>query len=260
MFNETTHRASKMEPKTEKLWMIWRATLAEQFSTSLDDFFRFASLEASGTYMNGYMVADTKTREIGLVEMSYANFAFFKPDGSGGYNVTIKGPGTNTAYDTELVTEDYILGINFPASLQVRDDLQSTDNRPARRVQFRQGIGTVNNIETAKALITYTDPANPLSIYGRWDLGYGQTDYPKTVTDGSIDAKAVSAKMIDYTKDLTGVLDIYSPYKSFWMKFGTTYVNGEPFIWSKSQWPNTKLRDCPDRVDGSFQHLNLYIK
>ena len=25
---------------------------------------------------------------------------------------------------------------------------------------------------------------NPLSIFGRWDLGYGQTDYPKTIPDG----------------------------------------------------------------------------
>jgi hypothetical protein len=41
MFNETTHRASHMEPKTYALWMFWRAALAEQFGTSLDDFFRY---------------------------------------------------------------------------------------------------------------------------------------------------------------------------------------------------------------------------
>ena len=29
MFNETTQRASYTEPKTEALWMFWRATLAE---------------------------------------------------------------------------------------------------------------------------------------------------------------------------------------------------------------------------------------
>jgi hypothetical protein len=249
-----------MEPKTDKIWMIWRSTLAEQFSTSLDDFFRLISLEASGTYMNGYMVADTKTREIGLVEMSYANFAFFKQDGFGGYDVTIKGPGTDKGYDTELVTPNYILGINFPASYQILADLQSTDNRPARRVQFMQMIGGVNDIESAKALVTYTDPTNPLSIYGRWDLGYGETEYPKTIPEGSVDAKAVTASMTEYVKDLHGDFDIYSPYKRFWMKYGTPYVKGEPFIWSKSLWPNTKLRDCPDRVDGNFQHLNLYIR
>ena len=89
-----------------------------------------------------------------------------------------------------MVTPDYLMGINYPASLQVRTDLQSTDNRPARRVQFKQLLPKVNNLEIAKNVITYTDPTNPLSIFGRWDLGYGETDYPKQIPDGSIDAKA----------------------------------------------------------------------
>ena len=260
MFNETTHRASYSEPKTDALWMFWRATLAEQFGASLDDFFKYVSLEPSGTYMNGYMVVDAKTEEIGLVEMSYKNFVYFKPDGEGGYTVITKPEGLSREYDSELVQRDFILGINFPVSYQIRDDLQSKDNRPARRRQFLEGIGGVNDIETAKALITYTDPANPLSIYGRWDLGYGETPYPKTVPDGSIDAKAASASMAAEAMSLKGVFSLKSPKKGFWMKYGTPYVEGLPFIWSTSQWSGQKLRDVPDVVDGQFHYLNLYLK
>jgi hypothetical protein len=260
MFNETTLRASYSEPKINALWMFWRITLAEQFASSIDEFFSYVSLEASGTYMNGYMVVDIKTREIALIEMSYKNFVYYKPDGNGGYTIITKPEGISKAYDTQLVQGNYILGINFPASLQIRADLQSTDNRPARRTQFLAQIGGVNDIESAKALITYTDPANPLSIYGRWDLGYGDTPYPKTVPDGSLDAKASSASMISFVMNLEGVLDLNSPYKSFWMKFGTAYVNGTPFIWSASQWKGQKLRDVPDRLDGQYHLLNLYIR
>ncbi len=260
MFNETTHRATHSEPKADALWMFWRATLAEQFATSIDDFFRLVSLEASGTYMNGYMVADAKTNEIGLVEMSYKSFVFYKPDGQGGLAVTTKPAGQDTTYDQELVRPDYVLGINYPAAKLIQDELLAQDNRPARRRQFSAMIGSVNDIEDAKALITYTDPLNPLSIYGRWDLGYGETPSPKTIPDGSIDAKSVSASMVRKAMNLEGVLDTDSSLKSFWMKYGTPSINGKPFIWSKSQWSGWKLRGVPDRVDGEYTLLNAYIR
>ena len=260
IFNETTHGYSYTEPKTNALWSFWRATLAEQFATSLDEFFRYVSLEASGTYMNGYMVVDAKTKEIGLVEMSYKSFVFFKPDGKGGIAVTTKPDGLNKTYDKEMVQPDYLLGINYPASQQIRDDLKSQDSRPARKRQFLAQIGSVKDIESAKALITYTDPENPLSIYGRWDLGYGETPTPKTVPDGAVDAKAISTSMIEDVFDLKGVLDTSSPAELFWMKFGTPYVDGKPFIWSESQWKGTKLRYVPDRIDGEFTLLNEYIR
>ena len=59
---------------------------------------------------------------------------------------------------------------------------------------------------------------------------------------------------------LKGVLDTSSPVKIFWMKFGTPYVNGQPFIWSQSQWKSQKLRFVPDDVDGPWTHLNGYIR
>jgi len=260
IFNETTHNATYNEPKVDALWMFWRAALAEQFATSIDEYFDYVSLESSGTYMNGYMLIDTKTKEIGLVEMSYKNFILFKPDGKGGIAVITKPEGLNKAYDREMVQPDYILGINYPASQQIRDDLQSVDTRPARKRQFLAQIGSVADIESAKALITYTDPENPLSIFGRWDLGYGETPAPKTVPDGAIDAKAVSASMIKDVSNLKGVLDTESKVKTFWMKFGTAYIKGKPFIWSESQWEGTKLRNVPDRLDGDFTLLNAYIK
>ena len=260
IFNETTHRYSYNEPKSDALWMFWRAALAEQFANSLDEFFRYVSLEASGTYMNGYMVVDAKTKKIGLVEMSYKSFVFFEPDGKGGIAVTTKPDGLNKTYDEEMVQPDYLLGINYPASQQIRDDLKSQDNRPARKRQFLAQIGSVKDIESAKALITYIDPKNPLSIYGRWDLGYGETPAPKTVPDGAVDAKAISTSMIKDVFNLKGVLDTSSRAKLFWMKFGTAYVNGKPFIWSESLWKETKLRYVPDRIDGKFTLLNEYIK
>jgi len=226
----------------------------------LDEFFTYVSLEPSGTYMNGYMIIDAKTNEIGLVEMSYKSFVFFKPDGQGGITVTTKPDGLDKTYDTELVQPDYLLGINYPASQQIRDDLKAVDSRPARKQQFMAQIGSVKDIESAKALITYTDPKNPLSIFGRWDLGYGDSPTPKTVPDGSIDAKAISASMIVSALDLKGVLDTTSPVKTFWMKFGTPYVDGKPFIWSESQWMGWKLRAVPDRIDGDYALLNAYIR
>jgi hypothetical protein len=260
MFNETTHRALYTEPKTKALWMFWRAALAEQFASSLDEFYAYLSLEPSGTYMNGYMIVDNKTREIGLVEMSYRSFVYFRPDGRGAYTVITKPEGLSRQYDSSLLQADYILGINYPVSQQIVDDLKAADNRPARKRQFLEKIGGVTDIESAKALITYTDPANPLSIYGRWDLGYGETPAPKTVPDGSIDAKAVSASMTAYARDLRGIYDPYSPNRSFWMKYGTPAVNGKPFIWSESAWKGQKLRDVPDVVDGPYSLLHAYIR
>jgi len=264
MFNETTHRYAYDEPKAKSLWMFWRAGLAEEFATTIDDFFNLISLEASGTYMNGYMVANANTERIGCVEMSWDAFLFFKlpKDGTGNVIVRTKPKGLSVAYDQQLIQPAFVLGINFPAALYVRDQLQSVDNRPARRTQFLAQIGGVHDIATAKALVTYTDPTNPLSIYGRWDLGFGFTPAPKTVPDGSCDAKAISAKMVRATlgNGLKGVLDTKATKKAFWMKYGTPEFNGKPFIWSESRWPGQKLRGVPDVVAGDWRLLNLYIR
>lgn len=262
MFNETTHRMTTTQVKPDGLWIFWRAALAEQFSGSINDFFNAISLDNTGTYLNGYMLVDANTNETGLVEMSYRCFVYYRSTG-GPYTVTstsLDGSACSTDYDPEMVTPDYLMGINYPASYQVAKDLGSTDNRPARRVQFKQLLPGVNNLETAKAVITHTDPANPLSIFGRWDLGYGQTDYPKQVPDGSVDAKAASTGIVRSFMGLSGNLDLSASNTGFWMLYGTAKVNGAPFIWSQSSWKWQTLRDVPDRLDGSFTLMPLYLR
>jgi len=262
MFNETTHRMSYSKVKPLGLWIFWRAALAEQFSASITDFFDAISLDNTGTYLNGYMLVDANTNETGLVEMSYRCFVYYRSTG-GPYTVStlsMDGGECSTDYDSEMVTPDYLMGINYPASLQVRNDLQSTDNRPARRVQFNKLLPKVNNIQTAKNLITYTDPTNPLSIFGRWDLGYGETDYPKQIPDGSLDAKVGSTAMVRSFMDLSGILDTESSNRGFWMLYGTPHVRGKPFIWSESLWSWQPLRDVPDSVDGVFTLMPLYLR
>jgi len=263
MFNETTHRMSKSEVKPDGIWIFWRATLAEQFSASISDFFNAISLDNTGTYLNGYMLVDANTNETGLVEMSYRCFVYYRQNPGESYTVTCNasdGGACTTGYDNEMVTDDYLMGINFPASLQVRTDLQSTDNRPARRQQFKQLLPGVSTVETAKTVITHTDPANPLSIFGRWDLGFGETDYPKQIPDGSIDSKVASTSMVRSFMGLSGTLDTSSSNKGFWMLYGSAKVNNTPFIWSQSSWKWQTLRDVPDRIDGRFTLMPLYLR
>jgi len=262
MFNETTHRLSKTITKVSGLWIFWRATLAEQFSASIDEFFDAISLDNTGSYLNGYMVVDANTNETGLVEMSYRCFIFYRSNG-GAYTVSSKsldGYPCSTKYDHEMVKDDYLMGINFPASAQVQSDLQSTDNRPARKKQFKRLLPKVTDIESAKKVITYTDPANPLSIFGRWDLAYGETDYPKQVPDGAVDAKVVDTSMVKAFMQLKGTFDTTSTATGFWMLYGTPKINDKPFIWSQSSYSWQKLRDVPDSLDGEFMLIPLYLK
>jgi hypothetical protein len=262
LFNETTHRMSHSQVKPLGLWVFWRAAVAEQFAASISDFFAAISLDNTGTYLNGYMLVDANTNETGLVEMSYRCFIYYRSTG-GPYTVSslsLDGDACSTEYDSEMVTADYLMGINYPASLQVRTDLQSTDNRPERRVQFKKLLPQVKNLQNAKNVITYTDPSNPLSIFGRWDLGYGVTGYPKQIPDGALDAKVADTAMVRSFMGLSGILDIDSPAAGFWMLYGTPHVKGKPFIWSESLWDWQPLRDVPDSLDGVFTLMPLHLR
>jgi len=118
----------------------------------------------------------------------------------------------------------------------------------------------VTDVEGAKRVITYTEPGNPLSIFGRWDLGYGETDFPKQVPDGSVDAKAADTGMVKAFMQLKGDFDLSSRATGFWMLFATPKVDGKPFIWSQSSYSWQKLRDVPDVVDGKYVLIPLYLK
>ncbi|GEM_PF-128226 len=258
MFTETTHTGSGT-PKTAALWMFWRSALAEQFAGSLDEFNRLVTLEASGTYMCGFMVADRTTRQIGLIEMSDKSFVYFRPTAAGRYEVITTPPGLSKKYDRDLLKPDYIIGINMPVSDAIRNELKSVESKPRRRQQFIAKIKTVTSIEAAKRLITYTAKNEPLSIFGRWDLGYGTTPSPQCVPSGSIDAKVVSASMIAYASSLAGTITMTNPVPLFWMKYGTASVHGKPFIWNESRWEGQNRRDIQNVLDGPWTLLNGYI-
>lgn len=273
-FNETTHRYTIGKPKTDAVWLCWRAAVAEMFAKNIDEFYEFISIDNSGTYLNGYMVIDSKTEEVALIEMSYRRFVKFLSDGK---SLTVsekvdggaEQPVPEKEYDHELITPEYIFGVNFPVSKAVAEDLQSTDNRPMRRVQFKEQISSIQTVSDAKALITYvgkdtSGKQEPLSIFGRWDLGYGTTEYPKTVPDGSVDAKACSVKKVrKLLSELTYIPDAYSNKTSFWMRFGTPEIDGKPFIWNESAWYQYWDKDksgVPNQLDGKWHETKLFMK
>ncbi len=273
-FNETTHLFDYDKPKELGLWLTWRSAAAEMFATSIQDFYDYVSIDNTGTYLNGYQLIDAYRNQIGLIDMSYDRFALFVSDGktlkvtdSTGYVPTEKD------YDPHLITPVHIFGVNFPVYRIIAYELGSMDVRPMRRVQFFNHIDSVVDMESCKDLIVYTDPLEPLSIYGRWDLGYGTTEMKfliedelifRTRPDGSLDGCAFSASQV------RAVLDglQYKPNKdskktSFWMKYGTPTFQGEPFIWSKSRFAKFKgpqEKDfVPDAVAGAWNLIPMFM-
>ncbi len=274
-FNETTHLYSYNESKELGIWLTWRSAIAEQFATSIKDFYDLISIDNTGTYLSGYQLVDANRNEIGIVEMSYHRFVLFTSDGkelkiidSTGYLPTKKD------YDPHLISANHIFGINCPISKTISYELETQNARPMRRVQFFNLIDNVVDIESAKNLITYTQDKEPLSIYGRWDLGYGTTEMKfrinnrlvfRTRPDGSNDGKAFCASGVrEVLKGLS-----YKPCKdgkktSFWMKYGTPYIEGIPFIWSQSRFKEFKGSQeddfVPDAVDGKWNLVKLFME
>lgn len=264
-FNETTHVDLYDKTKVLGIWLTYRSAAAEQFSHTIDEFYEYCKLDNTGTYLNGYHLVDANTGEIGLVEMSYNRFVLFKCDGK---NITqIDSTGykpTFLDYDHHLITPTHIFGINQPINWWVGYELESMNLRPMRRFQLWQGIDKVKDMESAKDLITYTADREPLSIYGRWDLGYGTTELPRQRPDGSVDAKAFSADMIkEVLANLSRKPDINGTKTSFWMKFGTAHVRDLPFIWSDSRYAEFKqpseIDFVPDALDGQWNRVKMFM-
>lgn len=265
-FNETTHVDLYDKTKLDGIFLAYRSAAAEQFSHSIQEFYDYCKLDNTGTYLNGYHLVDANTGEIGLLDMSYNRFVLFVCDGkevkltdSTGY------VPTHLDYDHHLITPTHVFGVNQPVSWWVGYELESMNLRPMRRNQLWARIDTVNDIETAKDLITYTEDREPLSVYGRWDLGYGTTEMARMRPDGSVDAKAGSAELIRETlKNLSRVPDINGTKTSFWMKFGTAHVQQLPFIWSQSPWAHMKQDESvdfvPDALDGRWNRVKMFMK
>ena len=265
-FNETTHVDLYNEPKVLGVWLTYRSAAAEQFSKTIDEFYDYCSLDNTGTYLNGYHIVDANTGEIGLLDMSYARFVLFKCDGK---KIVIKDStgyvSNHLDYDHHLISPTHIFGVNQPVSFWVGYELESMNLRPMRRNQLWERLDTVVDMDTTKALITYTEDREPLSIYGRWDLGYGTTEMPRTRPDGSVDAKAFSRELIlDTLKNLSKQPDINGEKTSFWMKFGTAHIRQLPFIWSESKFDVFKQPedvDCvPDALDGKWNRVKMFMK
>ena len=265
-FNETTHVDLYNEPKVLGVWLTYRSAAAEQFSRTIDEFYEYCSLDNTGTYLNGYHIIDANTGEIGLLDMSYNRFVLFRCNGKEVKLTDSTGYVSNHLdYDHHLISPTHIFGVNQPVSFWVGYELESMNLRPMRRNQLWARLDTVTDIETAKDLITYTEDREPLSIYGRWDLGYGTTEMPRTRPDGSVDAKAFSRKLIlDTLANLSKKPDINGTRTSFWMKYGTAHVRQLPFIWSQSQFADMKEPESvdavPDALDGRWNRVKMFMQ
>lgn len=265
-FNETTHVDLYDKTKLDGIFLAYRTAAAEQFAHNIQEFYDYCKLDNTGTYLSGYHLVDANTGEIGLIDMSYNRFVLFVCDGKEVKMTDSTGYVPNHLdYDHHLVTPTHIFGVNQPVSWWVGYELESMNLRPMRRNQLWDRIDTVQDLDSAKALITYTEDREPLSVYGRWDLGYGTTEMARMRPDGSVDAKAGSRELIlDTLKNLSRIPDINGTKTSFWMKFGTAHVRQLPFIWSESPWAYMKQDESvdfvPDALDGRWNRVKMFMK
>lgn len=265
-FNETTETYFYNESKTLGIWLTWRAAAAEMFAKSIDEFYQYVTIDNTGTYLNAYMLVDAYRGEFGMIDMSYARFALFKSDGtrltvtdSTGYKPTFLD------WDHHMVTETHVLGCNNPSYKRIWRDLETIDGAPKRRYQLWRNIPNVDDIESAKALITFNSSEEPISIAGRWDLGFGTSEFIRYQPHGSIDAKTFGTDEIkDVLANLSLKPSINGTKTSFWMKFGSPYINGKPFVWSDSIWAKFKLPEdvdfIPDAIDGRWNKVKMFME
>jgi hypothetical protein len=135
----------------------------------------------------------------------------------------------------------------------IRDELRSSYESP-RRAQMQQLLPGVTDLETARTIITHHDPAEPGSIFSRFDLSTRQRPF------GSTDAKVADTNMARAFMRLSGAIDMTAPARGHWMLFGTAHIDDWPFVWSKSQWSTWSHPDVPDAVDGTFTQLNFHLR
>lgn len=265
-FNETTETYFYNESKTEGIWITWRAAAAEHFAKSIDDFYDYISLDNTGTYLNAYMLVDAYREEFGLVDMSYARFVLFKGDGS---NLTVKD---STGYipnfldwDHHMITEKHVLGCNVPVYKRIARELEFIDGAPKRRYQLWRNIPNVRTLDDVRNLVTYNESLEPISIAGRWDKNYGTSEFLRYQPHGSIDAKAFGSNEIkEVLANLSMKPSINGTKTSFWMKFGSAYIDGLPFIWSDSVWARFKESEdvdyIPDAIDGRWNRVKMFME
>ena len=265
-FNETTETYFYNESKTLGIWLTWRAAAAESFARSIDEFYDYVKIDNTGTYLNAYMLVDAYRGEFGMIDMSYARFALFKSDGQ---RLTVED---STGYvpdfldwDHHMVTETHVLGCNIPSYKRIWRELETIDGAPKRRYQLYRNIPNLRTMDDAKNLVTYNESLEPISIAGRWDKNYGTSEFLRYQPHGSIDAKTFGTDEIKEVLDnLSMKPSINGTKTSFWMKFGSPYIDGLPFIWSDSIWARFKQPedvDCiPDAIDGRWNRVKMFME
>ena len=265
-FNETTETYFYNESKIDGVWITWRAAAAEGFARSIDEFYDYITIDNTGTYLNAYMIVDAYKGEFGLIDMSYARFALFKGNGTDLTVTDSTGYDPNFLdYDHHMITPQHILGCNDPIYKRIARELMFIDGAPKRRYQLFRNIANVSDIEGAKNLVTYNESLEPISIAGRWDKNYGTSEFLRYQPHGAIDAKTFSTETIkEVLANLSKQPDINGEKTSFWMKYGSPYIDGSPFVWSDSIWANFKQDedvDCiPDAIDGRWNRVKMFMK
>ncbi len=265
-FNETTETYFYNESKTLGIWLTWRAAAAESFAKSIDEFYEYVTIDNTGTYLNAYMIVDAYKGEFGMIDMSYARFALFKSDGEKLTVTDSTGYEPNFLdWDHHMVTETHVLGCNNPSYKRIWRELETIDGAPKRRYQLWRNIPNVRTMDDAKNLVTYNESLEPISIAGRWDKDYGTSEFLRYQPHGSIDAKAFGTEEIKQVlANLSMKPSIDGKKTSFWMKFGSAYIDGLPFIWSDSIWAKFKDPedvDCiPDAIDGQWNRVKMFME
>ena len=265
-FNETTETYFYNESKTLGIWLTWRAAAAECFAKSIDEFYDYVTIDNTGTYLNAYMLVDAYKREFGMIDMSYARFALFKANGETLTVTDSTGYVPNFLdYDHHMISPTHVLGCNNPTYKRIWRELQTIDGAPKRRYQLYRNLPNVHDMESAKALVTFNSSLEPISIAGRWDKNYGTSEFLRYQPHGSIDAKAFSASEIRKVLSSLSMKPSKDGKKtSFWMKFGSAYLDGTPFIWSQSKWAKFKQPeevDCiPDAIDGDWNLVKMFME
>ena len=265
-FNETTETYFYKESKVEGIWMTWRAAAAESFSRSMEEFYEYISIDNTGTYMNAYMLVDAFKNQFALIDMSWHRFVYITSDGKEVSLTDSTGYKPNFLdWDNHMVAPTHILGCNVPVYKRIQRELMFIDGAPKRRYQLYRSIANVSDIDSAKDLVTYNENLEPISIAGRWDKNYGTSEFLRYQPHGAIDAKAFStADIREVLANLSKQPDINGTKTSFWMKYGSPYIDGTPFVWSDSIWAKFKRpeeEDCiPDAIDGRWNRVKMFMK
>ncbi len=265
-FNETTEGYFYNESKTLGIWLTWRAAAAEHYAKSIDEFYDYITIDNTGTYLNAYMIVDAYKNEFAMIDMSYARFAFFRSDGEKLTCTDSTGYVPNFLdWDHHMITERHVLGCNIPTYKRIWRELECMPVTPKRRYQLWRYIPNVRTMDDAKNLITYNESLEPISIAGRWDKAFGTSEFMAYHPHGAIDGKAFGTKEIrEVLANLSMKPARDGKQVSFWMKFGTPYIDGLPFIWSDSIWAKFKLPESedfiPDAIDGQWNRVKMFME